>query len=134
MAGRARRRDVPPGAVARRHSRKRAEKQLRESEERFRQLAEHIDEVFWLNDSSGAVIYASPAYERIWGRTCESLYVSPRSWIDAIHPEDRRRVRKAVAQTYPERPTIKRIASFGSMGRPVGSVIVLFRSITRTAR
>jgi len=69
--------------------RKQAELALRESEARFRQLAENIDEVFWLNDpQSGDVLYISPAYEKIWGRTCQSLYDSPKSWMDAVHPDD----------------------------------------------
>ncbi len=38
------------------------------------------------------MIYVSPAYEAIWGRTCESLYAAPRSWLDAIHPEDKERI------------------------------------------
>jgi PAS domain S-box-containing protein len=73
--------------------RKRAEKALQESEERFRQLADHVKEVFWMSDVGKiSVTYVSPAYQEIWGRTLESLYASPRSWLDAIHPDDRDRV------------------------------------------
>jgi len=73
--------------------RKRAEDALRESEQRFRQLAEHIKQVFWMSDVNAAqVFYVSPAYEQIWGRTCESLYASTASWLDAVHPDDRSRV------------------------------------------
>ena len=58
--------------------RKRVERELRESEERFRELTENIDEVFWLADPDlQSIIYASPAYEIIWGRSCESLCRSP---------------------------------------------------------
>ncbi|GKS57002.1 hypothetical protein YTPLAS18_05290 [Nitrospira sp.] len=79
--------------------RKRAEDALRESEERFRQLAEHIREVFWLTDpEKEQILYISPAYETIWGSSCGRLYASPCSWIDAIHPDDRERVSSA-AQT-----------------------------------
>jgi PAS domain S-box-containing protein len=75
---------------------RRAEETLRESEQRFRQLAENIQEVFWITDPTRTqILYVSPAYERIWGRTCESLYQSPRNWLDAIHPDDRERVAQA---------------------------------------
>jgi PAS domain S-box-containing protein len=73
--------------------RKRAEQLLRASQERFRQLAENIREVFWItNPAKNEMIYISPGYEEIWGRTCESLYASPMSWVEAIHPDDRERV------------------------------------------
>lgn len=76
--------------------RQRAEEKLRQSEERFRELAETIQEVFWITDADKRqVLYVSPAYERVWGRTCASLYAAPRSWQEAIHPEDRSRVAAA---------------------------------------
>jgi two-component system, cell cycle sensor histidine kinase and response regulator CckA len=81
---------------------KRAGQNLRESEERFRQLAETIQEVFWITcPARNQMIYVSPAYEKIWGRTCKSLYASPQSWLDAIHPEDRDRIRQAVITRQP---------------------------------
>ncbi|MDB6138616.1 MAG: hypothetical protein JWO94_1688, partial [Verrucomicrobiaceae bacterium] len=76
---------------------KEADEALRQSEQRFRQLAENINDVFWITDPAMAeTLYISPAYERVWGRTCESLYQAPRSWLEAIHPEDRERVTSAV--------------------------------------
>ncbi|HYU15444.1 MAG TPA: PAS domain S-box protein, partial [Candidatus Acidoferrum sp.] len=76
---------------------KRAEEALRASEQRFRQVTENIDEVFWLTDvGMSEMIYISPAYERVWGRTCESLHARPISWMEAVHPEDQARVREAV--------------------------------------
>jgi PAS domain S-box-containing protein len=70
--------------------RKRAEQARRESEERFRLIAETITEVFWMADAKlERIIYVSPAYEHVWGRSCASLYQNPRSFLDAIHPEDR---------------------------------------------
>jgi len=41
------------------------------------------------------MLYISPAYEKIWGRSCRALYASPRDWVEAIHPEDRQRVLEA---------------------------------------
>jgi len=78
--------------------RRRTEAALRASEERFRQLAENINEVFWITDApKNQVIYVSPGYETIWGRSCQSLYAEPQTWSEAIHPEDRARVRDAAA-------------------------------------
>ena len=75
--------------------RKQAEQLLQASQERFRQLAENIREVFWItNPAKNEMIYISPAYEEIWGRTCESLYASPLNWVEAIHSDDRERVLK----------------------------------------
>jgi PAS domain S-box-containing protein len=73
--------------------RKQAQEALQASEERFRQLAYHIREVFWMTDPRRTrFIYVSPAYEEIWGQTCQSLYDAPTKWLEAIHPEDRQRV------------------------------------------
>lgn len=77
--------------------RKDDEKRLRESEERFRQLAESIAEVFWISDTGKSrMIYVSPAYAMIWGRSEQSLYDNPRSFLDAIHPQDRGRIEAAL--------------------------------------
>jgi PAS domain S-box-containing protein len=67
-----------------------AERALRSSEEKFRQLAENIREVFWMTNAAGTeILYVGPAYEQVWGRTCESLYRNPAAWMEAILPEDR---------------------------------------------
>ena len=76
--------------------RKEAERAVEESQERFRQLAEHIREVFWItNPEKTRVVYISPGYEEIWGRSCDSLYAHPASWMEAIHPDDRPRIEQA---------------------------------------
>lgn len=70
---------------------------IRHSEEKFRQLVENIKEIFYIISPDGSeIIYVSPVYEEVSGRTCQSLYENPMSWIDAIHPEDRDRVVKAL--------------------------------------
>lgn len=93
--------------------RRRVEQSLRESEELFRQMAENVDEVFWMTDvSKHTMLYVSPAYARIWGRSCESLRASPRQWLDSIHANDRERVERALARqiegTYAEEYRIHR--------------------------
>jgi PAS domain S-box-containing protein len=66
---------------------------LAESEERFRQLAEHIREAFWMTDvTKQTMLFISRGYEEIWGRPREILYANAMNWADAIHPEDRQRV------------------------------------------
>jgi diguanylate cyclase (GGDEF)-like protein/PAS domain S-box-containing protein len=73
---------------------------LRVSELRFRQMAESIRDVFFLRSTDSAhIYYVSPAYESIYGRTCESLYLNPGSWVDSIHPEDREPALKTFAET-----------------------------------
>ena len=70
---------------------------LRESEERFRQLAENIKEVFWVTSADRSqVIYVSPRYEFVWHSSSQQLYEQPMSWLDAVHPEDRERVYAAI--------------------------------------
>jgi PAS domain S-box-containing protein len=79
--------------------RREAEQAIEESQERFRQLAEHIKEVFWITDpTKNRFIYISPGYEDVWGRSCDSLYASPHSWQEAIHPEDQLRVQAAIGR------------------------------------
>lgn len=71
-------------------NRKLTEYRLKMREELFCQMAENIEEVFWIIDPlMSQILYISPAYERIWGRTCESLYNNPKSWIKSINPQDR---------------------------------------------
>ncbi len=81
---------------------KRAADALRESEARFRRLAETIREVFWMTEATGSrTVYVSPAYEEIWGRSCQSLYERPLSFLDAVHAEDRPRVQALLAGELP---------------------------------
>jgi two-component system, cell cycle sensor histidine kinase and response regulator CckA len=66
---------------------------IQESEERFRQLAENVEAVFWIGSPDWQqIFYLSPAYEQVWGRTRESLYAEPLSWIDTVFEEDRAKV------------------------------------------
>ncbi|MFB2923250.1 PAS domain S-box protein [Aerosakkonema funiforme] len=66
---------------------------LQESEQRFRQLAEHIREIFWLFDTKNSkILYISPRYEQIWSLSCQSMYEQPKSFLDIVYPEDKQQV------------------------------------------
>ncbi len=82
-----------------------AEQAVRESEQRFRQLTENIDQVFWISDPLLTRIdYISPAYETIWGRTCASLIEAPRSFLESVHPDDRQELIATLAANEAGRP------------------------------
>ena len=75
--------DDPPNGVVVMHldvtAKRQTEESLHASEWRFRQMAENIRDVFFLLDADGdRMLYISPAYEEIWGRSCESVYANPR--------------------------------------------------------
>ena len=63
-----------------------------ENEERMREMAEHIGDVFWMNSLDGQLLFVSAAYEKIWGRPVRELYENPWQRMEAIHPDDRERV------------------------------------------
>jgi PAS domain S-box-containing protein len=80
-------------------SRKEAEQALQKSELQFRQMADTIGQVFWLTSPvPHAVLYVSPAFERIWGRSCAELYADSRIWTEAVLPEDLPQVRRDLAE------------------------------------
>ncbi|MDP6908242.1 MAG: PAS domain S-box protein, partial [Flavobacteriales bacterium] len=69
---------------------------LKESESVFRELTENIEEVFWLTSKTGEeLLYMSPLYEKVYGKSLDSVYKDGDSWSDNIHPEDKARVFKA---------------------------------------
>jgi PAS domain S-box-containing protein len=73
---------------------KRAEEALRKSEQRFRLMAETIQDVFWIATSGiEKTTYVSPRYEQVWGRPRKELYQSSQTFLEAVHPEDRQRVK-----------------------------------------
>ncbi len=73
------------------------ESALRDSEERFREMAESVQEAFWLADvEQDRMLYVSPAYETITGRSAGSMLNDPAAWRDALHLQDRERVVRQV--------------------------------------
>jgi PAS domain S-box-containing protein len=87
---------------------KQVEQALRSSEEMFRQLAENIREVFWIMPpEEDQIPYVSPAFEQVWGRSRESLYKNPYSWVESIHPDDRERARLLLTQQVQGEPVVR---------------------------
>jgi two-component system, NtrC family, sensor kinase len=79
--------------------RSKIEKELKKSETQFIQMAEHIEEVLWLCSADGMeMYYVSPAYEKIYGRSCEEFYKDPHVWLNDIHEDDRAMVIKSFAE------------------------------------
>ncbi len=79
--------------------RKKTEEALLASEERFRQITENMADVVWLRSfENSRMLYVSPSYERIWGRSCQSLYANPQEFMEAVHPNDREAVFAAYQQ------------------------------------
>ncbi|MBE9167953.1 PAS domain S-box protein [Pleurocapsales cyanobacterium LEGE 06147] len=99
--------------------RKQTEEALLESEERFRQMAETIQDVFWITDFPvPRILYISPAYERIWGRSRDDLYGDYTNWVKTIHPKDRQRVLALALTCQQENP----VENEYRIVRPNGSI------------
>lgn len=78
--------------------RKLTETALRESDGKFRQMADNITDVFWIRSPDmQEVHYVSPAFERIWGRPVPNHYGNPQNWVSYIVPEDREWVARVFA-------------------------------------
>ncbi|HEU0291761.1 MAG TPA: PAS domain S-box protein [Anaerolineales bacterium] len=96
----------------------RAEAELRASEERFRQLADNIEEAFWMTDAiSNEELYISPASEKIWGRPRMSL-LQNKAFIETVFPEDR----EAVLQVLVDQRGGRKTEMEYRITRPDGSV------------
>ncbi len=103
--------------------RKAIETALRESEERFREIVQKIGQVFFVRSATtGEFIYISPSYEQVWGRSCESLYQEPNSWMDTIYPDDCPESMLLLPQKR------RRLANIG-LSAPMGKFAGFFRNI-----
>ena len=97
-------------------------RRLERNEERFRQIAETIHEVFWLSTPDWSqVLYISPAYETVWGRSCQSLYENPRSWLDAVIEKDRKAVVEDISKRSAGRPAAAEFPEY-RIFRPDGTM------------
>ncbi len=64
---------------------------MAQSEERFRQLAASVSDVFWIYEPHDRrFLYVSPAYEREWKRSAKALYLDPHEWLGPVHSDDRK--------------------------------------------
>ncbi|WP_303852557.1 PAS domain-containing sensor histidine kinase [Seleniivibrio woodruffii] len=66
-----------------------AKNALTRSELRFTAMAENLDDIIWFTDTElRRMVYINKSYERIYGKSVESLYNNPESYIECIHPDD----------------------------------------------
>jgi len=104
--------------------RKKAEQTLLESEEKFRQLADNVADVFYITSPDFREMhYVSPAYEKVWGQSVESLYADPAQWSEAILPEERAGVVAAFARLATDAPSVSRMFR---IARPDGAIRWIF--------
>jgi len=89
-------------------SRKKIENALRESDEKFHQLADNISDVFWITSPDmRRVHYLSPAFDRVWGRLAASAMEHPQEWSDAIVLEDRKLVFAVFGRLMAGKPSVE---------------------------
>ena len=68
-------------------------RELLEANPLLKQVLNNIDQVVWMQDlRSDDILYVSPAFEKVWGRSCESFYDDVYTLIKSVHPEDRVKV------------------------------------------
>ncbi|WP_036477965.1 PAS domain S-box protein [Myxosarcina sp. GI1] len=92
---------------------------MQQSERRLALLAEIVRDVFWILDpKSSQILYVSPSYERVWGRSRQEIYRNYTNWLETVYPGDRQRIIETTASfDYQEDAEIKyRIV------RPDGSI------------
>ncbi len=74
-------------------NRRKIEAAMREMDQKFHQLADNIVDIFWIAaPDMSQIIYVSPAYEQIFGRSVASVYLQAADWISALPVEEQSRV------------------------------------------
>ena len=68
-------------------------RKLREELQRYEEITGHIEEAIWTTSTDGQeVLFASAAFEKIWGYTPQEICARPSLWLEAVHEDDRDRV------------------------------------------
>ena len=112
-----------------------ADEALRESEERFRQFAEHTPAVVYLAEPrTGSMLFISPAYDRIWGRSSASLYASPWSFLDAVQRRSTRALRQVSVDALSLGLTSLQIAARAEVRVAQAAVVSAQRALTAARR
>ena len=89
------------GSVIDIHERKQAEQELRTSELWFRQIAGNVDAAFTVHDLvNRKIVYASPAFERLWGVPTEAFLADRGMWMRIVHPDDHDRIEGGIRAMY----------------------------------
>ncbi|HEX8394555.1 MAG TPA: PAS domain S-box protein [Longimicrobium sp.] len=71
---------------------------VRESERRFRDIAENVRDIFWTASPTGELLYVSPAFERIFGVPADTLIAHPLRFAELLHPEDVAQARRPLEE------------------------------------
>jgi PAS domain S-box-containing protein len=102
------------------------EANLQASEARFQEIANTISQLFFIRSATTRqFLYVNPAYETIWGHSCESLYQNPDSWLESVHPDDLPIVLNSVSQQFKDRPVTREYRIL----RPDGEIRWIFAQI-----
>lgn len=71
-------------------ARKKEQTQILEEKIRFSQITENLTEVVWLSDlENKKILYVNPAFEKVWGYSCDSFYANADIFSDAVYNEDK---------------------------------------------
>jgi PAS domain S-box-containing protein len=82
---------------------KQAEQALKESEEKFQQIADNINEVIYVYDpAKDKFLYINKAYEQIWEQAIQDVYDDSSAFTYSIHPDDKRAFDEAVRMEHEE--------------------------------
>jgi PAS domain S-box-containing protein len=104
----------------------RLEQQLEKGERQLHELGDQLQEIVWVTDPTREhLLYVNPRYEEVWGRSIQSLFDDPMSFVEAVHPDDRERVKTLLD----ERPSVAYDIEYRIVHPEVGTRWVRDRSI-----